>query len=48
MQMHKWMCWMIYHSHTHIKEIQSWIKQGAQLKLGIMNMWIQKQPYYFQ
>jgi hypothetical protein len=28
MQKHKWMCWKKYHSHTHIKGIQSWIKQG--------------------
>jgi len=42
------MCWLKYHSHNHIKEIQSGIKQSTQLKSGIMNMWIRRQPNYFQ
>jgi len=41
------MCWMKYHSHTHIKGIQSWIKQGTQPKHKIMNMWIQRWLDYF-
>jgi len=28
-QRHRWMCWMKYHNHTHIKEIQSRIKQNT-------------------
>jgi hypothetical protein len=42
------MCWMKYHNHIHVKEIQSWIKQGIQPKHRIMDLWIQRQPYYFQ
>jgi len=36
------MCWMKYHNPIHVKEIQSWIKQGIQLKHGIMDLWIQR------
>jgi hypothetical protein len=41
------MCWVQYYSHTHIKGIHNWIKQGTQPKHGIMNLWIQKWSYYF-
>ncbi len=34
--------WMKYCNHTHIKGIQSWIKQNTQSKHGIMNLWIQR------
>jgi hypothetical protein len=33
---------MKYHNNIHIKEIQSWIKQGTQLKPRIMNLRIQE------
>jgi len=42
------MCWMKYHNHIHIKEIQRWKKLGTQSKHGIMNLWIRKQTNYFQ
>jgi hypothetical protein len=31
------MCWIKYHNHIHIKEIQSWIKQSTHMKHRILN-----------